>query len=350
MVNVNNLQFGIETFGDIVAAEDGHLLTAGQSIRQIVKEGELADKLGIDVIGVGEHHRPDYSVSSPEVVLGAIASVTKNIKLATAVTVLSSDNPVRVYERFATLEGLSQGRAQVMLGRGSFTESFPLFGYDLIDYDDLFNEKLDMFTQLLKEKPITWDGKFTQSLKDQDVYPKTDYDGLETYIGIGGSPESIIRAAKNGYKVILAIIGGQADRFAPYLDLYKKAAAQYNKPVYPVAVHSHGFIADDEDEAVEVAWKNIKANFDRIGLTRGWAPMSREQFDGETKSGSFYVGNPEHVAQRIARTIKLLDLGRFDLVYGAGNQTAAQRERMIELYATKVIPRDKALFSQEVTA
>lgn len=350
MVNVNNLQFGIETFGDIVSAEDGSLLTAGQSIRQIVKEGVLADKLGIDVIGVGEHHRPDYSVSSPEIVLGAISSVTKNIKLATAVTVLSSDDPVRVYERFATLEVLSDGRAQVMLGRGSFTESFPLFGYDLIDYDDLFDEKLDMFTQLLKEKPITWGGKFTQSLKNQDVYPKTDYDGIETYIGIGGSPESIIRAAKNGYKVILAIIGGQADRFAPYLSLYKKAAAQYNKPVYPVAVHSHGFIADDEDEAVEVAWKNIKANFDRIGLTRGWAPMSREQFDGETKSGSFYVGNPEHVAQRIARTIKLLDLGRFDLVYGAGNQTAAQRERMIELYATKVIPRVKELLSQEVTA
>lgn len=350
MVNVDKLEFGIETFGDIVSAEDGHLLTAGQSIRQIVKEGALADKLGIDVIGVGEHHRPDYSVSSPEIVLGAIASVTEHIKLATAVTVLSSDDPVRVYERFATLEGLSEGRAQVMLGRGSFTESFPLFGYDLINYDDLFDEKLAMFGQLLKEKPITWHGGFTQSLKDQDVYPKTDYDGLETYIGIGGSPESIIRAAKGGYKVILAIIGGQADRFKPYLDLYKKAAAQYDMPAYPVAVHSHGFIADDEDEAIDVAWKNIKANFDRIGLTRGWAPMSREQFDGETQSGSFYVGNPEHVAQRIARTVKPLDLGRFDLVYGAGNQTAAQRERMIELYATKVIPRVKEILSQEAVS
>ncbi|MFT8401100.1 MAG: LLM class flavin-dependent oxidoreductase [Lentilactobacillus diolivorans] len=350
MVNVNNLQFGIETFGDIVSAEDGSLLTAGQSIRQIVKEGELADKLGIDVIGVGEHHRPDYSVSSPEVVLGAIASVTQNINLATAVTVLSSDDPIRVYERFATLEGLSNGRAQVMLGRGSFTESFPLFGYDLTDYDDLFNEKLELYSQLIKEKPITWHGKFTPSLKDQDVYPKTDYAGLETYIGIGGSPESIIRTARYGYKVILAIIGGQADRFVPYIDLYKKAAAQYKMPIQPIAVHSHGFIADDEEQAVAVAWKNIKANFDRIGLTRGWAPMSREQFDGETKSGSFYVGNPEHVAQRIARTIKLLDLGRFDLVYGAGNQTAAQRERMIELYATKVIPRVKEILTKEVVS
>ncbi|WP_283679215.1 LLM class flavin-dependent oxidoreductase [Lentilactobacillus sp. Marseille-Q4993] len=347
MVDVNKLEFGIETFGDIVANEDGSLKTAGESIRQIVKEGELADKLGIDVIGVGEHHRPDYSVSSPEIVLGAIASVTKNIKLATAVTVLSSDDPVRVYERFATLEGLSEGRAQVMLGRGSFTESFPLFGYDLTDYDDLFNEKLEMYDQLRKEKPITWSGKFTESLKNQDVYPKTDYDGLDTYIGIGGSPESIIRTAKYGYKVILAIIGGQADRFVPYLDLYKRAAEQFNMPTHPVAVHSHGFIADDDDEAVEVAWKNIKANFDRIGLTRGWAPMSRDQFDGETRSGSFYVGDPERVAQRMARTIKLLDLGRFDLVYGAGNQTAAQRERMIELYGTKVIPRVKEILSQE---
>ncbi|GAA2967771.1 hypothetical protein GCM10019996_01710 [Lentilactobacillus parakefiri] len=235
----------------------------------------------------------------------------------------------------------------MMLGRGSFTESFPLFGYDLTDYDDLFNEKLEMYSQLIKEKPITWDGKFTQSLKNQDVYPKTDYNGIETYIGIGGLPESIIRTARYGYKVILAIIGGQADRFVPYLNLYKKAAEKYNMPVQPVAVHSHGFIADDEDEAVEVAWKNIKANFDRIGLTRGWAPMSREQFDGETKVGSFYVGNPEHVAQRMARTINLMNLGRFDLVYGAGNQTAAQRERMIELYATKVIPRVKEILSEE---
>lgn len=342
MVDVNKLEFGIETFGDIVANEDGSLTSAAESIRQIVREGELADQLGINVIGVGEHHRPDYSVSSPETVLAAIASVTKQIKLATAVTVLSSDDPVRVYERFATLDGLSNGRAQVMLGRGSFTESFPLFGYDLTDYDDLFNEKLELFDLLRKEDAVTWSGKFRPELKDQEVYPKTEKE-LETYIGIGGSPESIIRAAKFGYKVIIAIIGGQADRFKPYIDLYHKAAAQLNMPVYPVAVHSHGFIADDEGEAVEVAFKNIKANFDRIGLTRGWAPMSREQFDNETKVGSFYVGDPETVAQRIARTIDLLDLGRFDLVYGAGNQTAAQRERMIELYATKVIPRVKEI-------
>lgn len=345
MVDVNNLEFGIETFGDIVANEDGSLKTAAESIRQIVREGELADQYGINVIGVGEHHRPDYSVSSPETVLAAIAAVTKNIKLATAVTVLSSDDPVRVYERFATLDGLSNGRAQVMLGRGSFTESFPLFGYDLTDYDDLFNEKLVLYDQLRKEKPVTWSGKFRPSLKEQEVYPKTEKGELETYIGIGGSPESIIRAARFGYKVIIAIIGGQAERFKPYMDLYHKAAQKFDMPVYPVAVHSHGFIADDKDEAIEVAFKNIKANFDRIGLTRGWAPMSREQFDNETKVGSFYVGDPETVAQRIAKTIQLLDLGRFDLVYGAGNQTAAQRERMIELYATKVIPRVKEILS-----
>ncbi|GAK47860.1 monooxygenase protein [Secundilactobacillus oryzae JCM 18671] len=347
MVNVDKLEFGIETFGDIVSNEDGTLKSGAESIRQIVHEGELADKFGLDVIGVGEHHRPDYSVSSPETVLAAIAAVTKNIKLATAVTVLSSDDPVRVYERFATLDGLSNGRAQVILGRGSFTESFPLFGYDLKDYDDLFNEKLEMYDQLRTEKPITWNGKFTQSLKNQDVYPKTESGQLDTYIGIGGSPESIIRAARYGYKVVLAIIGGSADRFAPYVELYHKAAQQLGKPDLPIAVHSHGFIADDEDEAIEVAFKNIKANFDRIGLTRGWAPMSREQFDNETQGGSFYVGNPEHVAQRIARTVKLLDLGRFDLVYGAGNQTAAQRERMIELYATKVVPRVREILREE---
>ncbi|KRM59542.1 hypothetical protein C5L31_000321 [Secundilactobacillus malefermentans] len=350
MVDINKLEFGIETFGDIVANEDGSVKTAAESIRQIIHEGEIADQYGIDVIGVGEHHRPDYSVSSPEIVLGAIASVTKNIKLATAVTVLSSDDPVRVYERFATLDGLSNGRAQVMLGRGSFTESFPLFGYDLTDYDDLFNEKLELYKKLQAETPVTWSGKFRASLKNQEVYPKTEKGELETYIGIGGSPESIIRAARFGYKVILAIIGGQADRFKPYIDLYHQAAKKYDMPEYPIAVHSHGFIADDGDDAKKVAFKNIKANFDRIGLTRGWAPMSREQFDGETKNGSFYVGTPEVVAQRIARTIDLLGLGRFDLVYGAGNQTAAQRERMIELFGTKVIPRVKEILTEKEAA
>ena len=350
MVDVNKLEFGIETFGDIVANEDGSLKSAAESIRQIIHEGEIADQYGINVIGVGEHHRPDYSVSSPETVLAAIASVTKNIKLATAVTVLSSDDPVRVYERFATLDGLSNGRAQVMLGRGSFTESFPLFGYDLTDYDDLFNEKLELYKQLRTEKAVTWSGKFRPALKDQEVYPKTEHGELETYTGIGGSPESIIRAARFGYKVILAIIGGQADRFKPYIDLYHEAAKKLNMPEYPVAVHSHGFIADDEDEAVEVAFENIKANFDRIGLTHGWAPMSRGQVDGETKNGSFYVGTPEVVAQRIARTIDLLGLGRFDLVYGAGNQTVAQRERMIELFGTKVIPRVKEILLEKEAA
>ncbi|QUS99999.1 LLM class flavin-dependent oxidoreductase [Lacticaseibacillus paracasei] len=347
MVDIEHLQFGLETFGDIVANEDASLQTAAASIRQIVREGKLADDLGIDVFGVGEHHRPDYSVSSPETVLAAISAVTKQVKLATAVTVLSSDDPVRVYERFATLDALSNGRAQVMLGRGSFTESFPLFGYDLTDYDDLFNEKLGLYDALRNEKAVTWSGKFRAALKNQEVYPKTENGKLETYIGIGGSPESVIRAVNFGYKVIIAIIGGQASRFKPYIELYHAAAKELGKPEFPIAVHSDGFIADDEDEAVEVAFKNIKANFDRIGLTRGWAPMSREQFEGETKVGSFYVGDPETVARRMAATIDLLDLGRFDLVYGAGNQTAAQRERMIELYGTKVIPRVKEILTEK---
>ncbi|MDN6594652.1 MAG: LLM class flavin-dependent oxidoreductase, partial [Lacticaseibacillus paracasei] len=213
MVDIEHLQFGLETFGDIVANEDGSLQTAAASIRQIVREGKLADDLGIDVFGVGEHHRPDYSVSSPETVLAAISAVTKQVKLATAVTVLSSDDPVRVYERFATLDALSNGRAQVMLGRGSFTESFPLFGYDLTDYDDLFNEKLGLYDALRNEKAVTWSGKFRAALKNQEVYPKTENGKLETYIGIGGSPESVIRAVNVGYKVIIAIIGGQASRF-----------------------------------------------------------------------------------------------------------------------------------------
>ncbi|CAK1254972.1 LLM class flavin-dependent oxidoreductase [Fructobacillus cardui] len=345
MIDIKKLEFGIETFGDIVANEDGSPKTAGESIQQIVKEAKLADKLNIDVIGIGEHHRPDYSVSAPEMVLSAIATITKKIKLATAVTVLSSDDPVRVYERFATLEAISNGRSQAILGRGSFTESFPLFGYDLSDYEALFDEKIELYSRLLEEKTIDWSGKFTQNLTHQEVYPKTDYDGIETYVGVGGSPESIVRAAKYGFKVIIAIISGRPTRFKSYVDLYHNATKRFGTPNYPIGVHSHGFISNDSKSVNEIAFKNFKINFDNIGKTRGWVPMERTYFDQEVRDGSFYVGNPHNVAVKIAKTINNLGLGRFDLVYGAGNQTAIQREETIELYATKVIPEVKKILS-----
>lgn len=300
-------------------------MTYAQALRQVVKEAVLADKLGVDVITLGEHHREEFAISSPETVLAAIATQTKQITLGSGVTVLSSDDPVRVFERFSTLDAVSNGRAQIILGRGSFTESFPLFGYDLGDYDALFEEKIAMFSKLLEEKPFDWQGEFTQSLKQADVFPKTESGHLDTWVGVGGSPESIVRAAHFGFLVILAIIGGDPIRFKPYVELYERAAKQFDMPTHPLGMHSHGFIAD----------------------TRGWAPMSREHFEHEIQSGSMYVGTPEVVAQRMAKAIKTLGVGRFDLVYGAGEQPAAARERMIELYATEVIPRVRELLAED---
>ncbi|MBU4213778.1 MAG: LLM class flavin-dependent oxidoreductase, partial [Actinobacteria bacterium] len=222
---MTDVVMGLDTFGDLPTQDDGTLVSHARAIRQVVDEAVLADQVGVDVIAVGEHHRPDYSVSAPDVVLAGIAGRTSRIRLASGVTVLSSDDPVRVFQRFATLDALSNGRAEVILGRGSFTESFPLFGYDLADYEVLFEEKLELFTRLLAEKPVTWTGSTRAALHEADVYPKTAH-GLRTWVGVGGSPQSVVRTAKHGLPLMLAIIGGEPDRFAPYIDLYQRAAAQ----------------------------------------------------------------------------------------------------------------------------
>ena len=338
--------FGLDSFGDLPVETDGKLMTHAAAIRQVVEEAILADELGVDVIALGEHHRPDFSISSPETVLAGIATRTKRIKLASGVTVLSSDDPVRVFERFATVDALSHGRAQIILGRGSFTESFPLFGYDLQDYEVLFEEKVALFAQILKEKPVTWDGTTRASLKHADIYPKTESGRIHTSIGVGGSPPSVIRAAKYGFPLMLAIIGGSPKRFAPYVELYHKAAAQFGTPSNEVGVHSPGFVADTDEEAVRIAWPAHKINFDRIGSTRGWPPMQKEQFDQEVERGSLYIGSPETVARKMAETIKALHVNRFDLVYGGGPMPASARLHMIELYGKKVIPRVKELLSE----
>jgi len=339
--------FGIDTFGDLPVDDEGRLLTHGESIRQVVKEAVLADKLGIDVISVGEHHRSEYSISSPETVLAGIATQTSRIKLASGVTVLSSDDPVRVFERFATVDALSNGRAQIILGRGSFTESFPLFGYDLQDYEVLFEEKIELFSQLLTEKPVTWNGTTRAALDKADVFPKTESGHIETSVGVGGSPESIIRAAKYGFPVMLAIIGGAPDRFIPYVDLYRHAVRDLEGIEHPVGMHSPGFIAETDEEARRIAWPRYKKSYDRIGKSRGWTPFTREHFEQEIEHGSMYVGSPETVAKKMARAIKALDVGRFDLVYGGGPMPASARLKMIELYATKVIPRVRELLAEE---
>jgi len=344
---IAKIQFGLDSFGDIPVDEDGKLFTHAEAIRQVVKEAVLADKLGIDVIALGEHHRPDFSISSPETVLAGIATVTKNIKLASGVTVLSSDDPVRVFERFATLDALSNGRAQVILGRGSFTESFPLFGYELTDYETLFEEKIELFSKLLKEEPVTWEGTLRASLDNADVYPKTESGHLQTMVGVGGSPQSVVRAAHYGFPLMLAIIGGSPDRFVPYIDLYKRAAKEFGTEAHPVGMHSPGFIADTDKEARDIAWPAHKANFDRIGKTRGWTPMKRDHFIDEVEHGSLYIGSVETVAQKIAKAIKTLQVERFDLVYGGGPMAASARLKHIQLYGEKVIPRVREILAEK---
>ncbi|MCQ9352926.1 LLM class flavin-dependent oxidoreductase [Corynebacterium sp. 153RC1] len=339
------LQFGLDTFGDI-PTRNGELVTYAEAIRQVVKEAQLADKLGIEYIALGEHHRDDFAISSPETVLAAIASVTENIKLGTGVTVLSSDDPVRVFERFATVDALSNGRASVMLGRGSFTESFPLFGYDLRDYDALFEEKTELFAELLKEKPVTWEGQTRAALRNADVFPKTEAGSMETWIGVGGSPESVVRTARYGFNLMLAIIGGSARRFAPYVDLYFRAAEQLGTTPGLVGVHSPGFIARTDEEARERLFPTFKRNRDRIGRERGWGEFTRQQFEFEIEQGALYVGSPETVARKIADTAEALHLDRFDLIYGHGQQPVEDRELSIQLYGEEVIPRVRELLAE----
>lgn len=342
----SNIIFGLDSFGDIPRGDDGKLMTHAAAIRQVVEEAVLADKLGIDVIALGEHHRADFSISSPETVLAGIATKTKNIKLASGVTVLSSDDPVRVFERFATVDALSNGRAQIILGRGSFTESFPLFGYNLQDYEVLFEEKVALFAEVLKEKPVTWQGTTRASLDKADIFPKTESGRIHTSIGVGGSPQSVIRAATYGFPLMLAVIGGSPERFVPYVELYHQAAEAAGTNSDEIGIHSPGFIADTDKEAQDIFWPAHKTNFDRIGSSRGWPPMQREHFDEEVDFGSLYVGSPETVAQKMAKTIKTLGVNRFDLVYGGGPMPASARLHMIELYGTKVIPRIKELLDE----
>ncbi|MFE0627566.1 LLM class flavin-dependent oxidoreductase [Streptomyces sp. NPDC058864] len=335
---MSDLVFGLDTFGDVPVDDTGAPVSHAASIRQVLDEAVVADQIGVDAIALGEHHRPEYSVSTPETVLAGIATRTERIKLGSGVTVLSSDDPVRVFQRFATVDALSQGRAEVILGRGSFTESFPLFGYDLSDYDVLFEEKIELFAKLLDEKPVTWSGTTRAPLQDADVFPKTESGRLRTWVGVGGSPQSVVRTARYGLPLMLAIIGGAPTRFAPYIDLYRRAAEQFGTTAHPVGMHSPGFIADTDEEAREGFWPGYKVMRDRIGKLRGWPPVRREEFDAEIEHGSLYVGSPETVARKIAAAVGDLGVRRFDLIYTVGPQPVGARMRAVELYGTKVIP------------
>ncbi|MCS0499210.1 LLM class flavin-dependent oxidoreductase [Protaetiibacter mangrovi] len=339
------LELGLDTFGDVSVDADGVRLPYAQVIRNTVEQGVLADSLGVDVFGIGEHHRDDFAVSAPEILLAAIAARTSHVKLSTAVTVLSSDDPVRVFERFSTLHAISNGRAEITLGRGSFTESFPLFGYDLHDYEVLFEEKIGLLAELLTEQPVTWQGTTRAPLVDADVFPKTEGGPIRTWVGVGGSPESVVRAARYGFPLALAIIGGDPVRFAPYVELYHRALAQMEMPDLPVGVHSPGFLADTDVEARELAWPHYEAMHNRIGAERGWGPTSRDQFELEVAHGSQYVGSPETVAQKIAATVRALGIQRFDFKYASGPVPHEHLMHAVELYGGVVIPRVRELLA-----
>ena len=335
---MDTLKLGLDTFGDVTSDANGVPLPYADVIRNVVAEGVLADEVGVDAITLGEHHRDDFAVSTPETVLSAIAAKTERIILSSGVTVLSSDDPVRVFQRFATIDAVSQGRAEIIMGRGSFTESFPLFGFALEDYQVLFEEKLQLFAEILKEQPVSWSGTHRAPLVNQEIYPKSHSGAMRTWVGVGGSPESVVRAANYGFPLMLAIIGGAPDRFAPYVDLYHRALDQMGKPAQPVGVHSPGHLADTDEEAIEQMWPAYQAMFGRIGRERGWAPMSKEHYLNEVHHGALFVGSPETVARKIAGTVQTLGIQRFDFKYSTGPLSHETLMHSIELYGTKVMP------------
>ena len=335
------LELGLDTFGDVAHGE----VTQAQALRNLVEQGVLADSLGVDFLGVGEHHRADFAVSAPEVLLAAIAARTSRIRLGSAVTVLSSDDPIRVFQRFSTLDAVSNGRAEVIVGRGSFTESFPLFGYDLNLYEELFEQKLDLFAALLREEKVEWSGRLRPPLEGVTVYPRPESGTIKTWIGVGGSPESVVRAARYRLPLMLAIIGGEPLRFRPYADLYRRACAQLQVPTPEIGVHSPGYVGETDAKARDEFYPDYKAMRDRIGGERGWPPMARGEFEREIETGSLYVGSPETVAAKIAATARGLGLSRFDLKYSAGGLSQARMLGCIELYAREVMPRVRALLA-----
>ena len=344
-MNINELKFGLDTFGDSSVDEQGNPQSDAQTIRNIVEQAKLADELGLHGINIGEHHREDFAVSAPDTVLAGIATVTKNLILGTGVTVLSSEDPIRVYQRFATIDALSNGRAEITAGRGSFTESFPLFGYNLNDYHELFEEKLELLVELFKEKPITHSGRFTPTLNNQTVYPRSHSGHMGIRVGVGGSPESVVRAARHGIPMALAIIGGDPARFAPFAQLYRNQLKEFGQPQLPVSIHSPGYLAPTDEEAIEEFWPYYQGSFGRIGRERGWGEANHGHYMSEVLHGSMYVGSPETVAQKIAYAIESLGAQRFDLKYSNGPIPQSRLLRNIELYATEVVPRVKQLLS-----
>ena len=336
--------FGLDTFGDRNGDADGKPLSHAETIRNVAEEGVLAEQAGVDFFGIGEHHTEDFPMPAADVVLAAIAARTSRIHLGSAVTVLSSDDPVRVFQRYSTLNALSGGRAEVIIGRGSSVDSFPLFGYDLADYEQLFDEKATLFAELLKGGPVTWEGKTRAPLLNQDVVPHTENGPFPAWIGVGGNPESVVRAARLGYGLALAIIGGPPARFAPFSELFSRALEKFGRPPLPVMVHSPGHVAATDEQAKAEFWPRWRDIMTAMAPVRGFAVPTRQSFERETgRSGALYVGSPETVAQKIAANLPALGATRFDLKYGMPGLTHDQLMTNIDLYGRQVIPRVREL-------
>jgi probable LLM family oxidoreductase len=334
------MELGIYTFAELTPdPATGQTVSAHQRIRDLIEEIELADQVGLEVFGLGEHHRPDFAVSTPAVVLAAAAERTNDIKLTSAVSVISSDDPVRVFQDFATLDLLSGGRAEIMAGRGSFIESFPLFGYDLEDYDSLFAEKLELLIKLRDEERITWSGNHRAPLANQPVYPRPHQDRIPIWVAVGGTPQSVVRAGVLGLPMALAIIGGEPERFAPMADLHRRAAEQAGHGRLPLSINSHGYIAETSQQARDEAFPPFAAMMDKIGSERGWPRMARSQFDASTGlRGANLVGSPQEVAEKILFQHEIFGHDRFMVQFSVGTLPHDKVMRSIELYGTEVAP------------
>lgn len=335
------MELGLYTFADVSIGVSANQVTPHQRLRNLMEEIELADQVGLDVFGLGEHHRPDYAASAPVVALAAAAERTKRIKLTSAVTVLSSDDPVRVFQQFATLDLISSGRAEIMAGRGSFIESFPLFGYDLEDYDELFAEKLDLLLKLRDSETVTWSGRLRPPIDGRGVYPRPHQTRIPIWIAVGGTPQSVVRAGQLGLPLALAIIGGEPARFAPLFNLYREAAlrAGHDVPALATSLNVHGFVADTTEEAANDFYPAQAEVMNRIGRERGWGPTSRAHFDQSiSPSGALFLGDPETVAEKIVAQHKLFRNDRFLMQMAIGALPHAKLMKAIELFGTRVAP------------
>jgi len=339
-------ELGLNTFGDLNEGSEQDPSSHARVIRNITEEAVVADQAGVDFFGVGEHHRPDFAISAPEVLLGVIAGRTRRIRLGTAVTVLSTDDPIRVFERFATLDAASNGRAEAILGRGWFTEPFELFGHDRSRYDALFDANLNDFVQLLQRGSISRQTHGRPLLAARRVFPPLERSAPRVWIAVGSTPESVLRAARHGLPMMLAVIGGEPQRFQPFVELYRRAFEKLGQPPREIGVHSSGHVADTDARAREEFWTCYQPMRDRIGAERGWPPIGHAQYIREVEQGSLYVGAPETVARKIAATLSALGACRFDLKYSVGRLSHSRLLRGIELYGTKVAPLVRALTAE----